>query len=748
QAPVLRTRYRYVELPPLENTLDEGDLLTSSEVLLEVRGAVETEQHKSLFDYFDAPKEAFFHGRALRQSELRNSCTTTTEFSYRKVIGAQGTEVLQTLETLTGFDHGGPDRNGKARNVQKIVTSQHSLIHGQVLLSRDDNDVEIATTYDALQRVTSETVAPKTEFEATRFYTYLLTSLDGQQAMQLLTDVKGVQTRSFFDGLNRVIREDRQDVDTDPVRRPWRQIYAAQHDALENLIEETEFDWLETQTLPLVSAYEFDDWGQQFCVTGPDGIKAFEVTDPIGNRVVPIVCAWRQGPGNEPLRTGVEKTWLGKFEKPDRVERLDLSEQVISVHRYDYDGLGRTLRETDARDAVTEYGYDAYDRMTVTVLPDKAQVVRAYAEHSSADLPTKICVDDVVLGEQCFDGLDRMILSDTGGRIRHLLYEPGQAQPASIITASGQEILYEYVPQLGEEPKRRRLPGSDSNYIYDKQNARLLNCEESGLELTREYFSNGELKSETRRESSQQYQMSYVYSFRGRLLRYTDVLGQTQRYDYDLDKAGRLKSTRLGTTLSQFTYDDLGQIQVIETQDEVQGLQLRITLEYDAFGREVLRKFDSGGWHQELLQEYNAVDALEHRCLSEGTEILRDEHYEYDLRGRLTKYLCTGTQPPIDPYGKAIEQQTFRFDKLDNLTRVLTYFPGDRNDANYFFETRDPAQLSRVTNSHDDYPQEIPLHYDADGNITCDEWGRRLDYDALGRLVTVSGPSAELPADL
>ena len=107
QAPIHRTRYRYVELPPLEKSLDEGCLLMASEALLDVQGNVETEQHKTLFDYIDNPSSAFFHGRTLQQSELKNGNTTTTDFSYDKVDGAEGAEtVLQTLETLTGFDHG------------------------------------------------------------------------------------------------------------------------------------------------------------------------------------------------------------------------------------------------------------------------------------------------------------------------------------------------------------------------------------------------------------------------------------------------------------------------------------------------------------------------------------------------------------------------------------------------------------------------------------------------------------------
>ncbi|MGW7065194.1 hypothetical protein ACWGHM_42865 [Streptomyces sp. NPDC054904] len=39
------------------------------------------------------------------------------------------------------------------------ITSEHSIRVEEPLLTQDDNDVEIAYTYDALRRVTTETVA-------------------------------------------------------------------------------------------------------------------------------------------------------------------------------------------------------------------------------------------------------------------------------------------------------------------------------------------------------------------------------------------------------------------------------------------------------------------------------------------------------------------------------------------------------------------------------------------------------------
>jgi YD repeat-containing protein len=155
-----------------------------------------------------------------------------------------------------------------------------------------------------------------------------------------------------------------------------------------------------------------------------------------------------------------------------------------------------------------------------------------------------------------------------------------------------------------------------------------------------------------------------------------------------------------------------------------------------------MRTFDFGGVVQTLTQSYNAVDALETRTLKEGAAVLRDETFGYDTRGRLANYTCKGSHPPADPYGKSILSQSFRFDALDNLTRVLTTFEGGSNLATYTYDETDPTQLVKVVNSHDDYaPKIIELNYDADGNLIADEQGRTLSYDALGRLTEVSGPS-------
>ncbi len=155
---------------------------------------------------------------------------------------------------------------------------------------------------------------------------------------------------------------------------------------------------------------------------------------------------------------------------------------------------------------------------------------------------------------------------------------------------------------------------------------------------------------------------------------------------------------------------------------------------------------------QRMEQEYDHVDDMTRRLLTEGNTVIRDEAYGYDLRGRLTRYVCEGTHCPVDPYGKIVSRQLFSFDGLDNLRLVQTSFGNESNIASYHYENPDPVQLSAVTNKHADYPARIDLTYDPDGNLIRDECNRTLRYDALGRLLEVSSPGVTIdrphdPAD-
>jgi YD repeat-containing protein len=614
--------------------------------------------------------------------------------------------------------------------------------------------------------------------------------------VQTREDVKGVVTWSYVDGLGREIREERQDTDfglTKRARKAPRTSFTVVFDALGNKVEEVEYDWLERKDLKLVTHYEYDGWGQQCCVIGPDGVRVHEQIDQQGSpqwRNGPVVTQYRESADGNTL-TGKTVSWLNKFGEPARVERFYADGKLYSVHQTFHDGLGRLAREIDARGEEEAFARDAFDRLVDHTLANGAVVHRDYAPHSSEDLPTLIKVihqdgkTESVLGHQAFDGLDRMIVSITGGRRRAMKYEHGQRQPKFVTTPKNHTIEYEYAPPLGEEPLGRRLVDANVNarYEYDLQNARLTACSEQpevegrALDpaqfqgLAREYFSNGELKSETRTLGQEDpFEMSYVHSLRGRLLAYTDVLGQLQAYEHD--DQGRLVFTSLGTTSSRFEYDDLGRTRCFTTVegDEVTGQRLTTELEYDDFEREKLRRFIFTDAIQELEQAYSVVDAIERKTLTEiGAKpeenvLLREEHFEYDTRARLEYYTSDGPLSPVDPHDVVIEAQEFYLDDIDNIEEVRTWHADGRIDAIYAFDNpEDPAQLTgmvvttlrgeKLINADGRWEfsavgvetlsrQVIVLEYDPDGNLVRDEAGRFLSYDPLGRLVSVELPGS------
>jgi RHS repeat-associated protein len=800
EAPTLVTRYRYKSLPAMAGSQLKGWLVTESETLVQTAPDTEPSLQSTDFEYINDLDEPFQHGRVAKQVVTMGDKATTTAYVYSTLANPElGESVQRTVQTLTGFD-----------GEKKEITLEHSLLTGEPLLNRDDNDVEIRYLYDNLRRVLRETVAPGTGYEACRRYEYYLCASPADVAQQWLFDVKGVKTCTRFDGLHRAVFEERDDVDNpsravEPrrthmaVNDPWgnlskeiqywevfeeregvdnparvvepRQTYSAVYDSWGNLAEETQYDWmyveaadgrLDVKPLALTTSVEYDDWGHQRCVTGPDGVKTFEEIDPIGTResLGPIQRSWTEGSDAMLTKSGVTETWLNLFEKPARIERFDLTKASVSLTCNHYDGLGRTVEKIVHFPEVerkTLNTYDAFDRLTEITLPDEAIVRRSYAAYTSEDLPTLISVEGNgktrVLGEQTFDGLDRMITSKTGGRERLLNYDPGQAQPKTVTTPGGNVIGYEYLPQLGEEPLQRRLPGATAAYEYDPQNARLLKCveqdenltPEQSEQLTMEYYSTGDLKSERRMTAGGEYTMGYRYSRLGRLQSYTDVLGQEQTYDFD--DAGRLEKTVLGTTTSAFTYDPLGRTASITTTDSASGKTVSIGLQYDDFGREILRTFNLDGTERTLAQTYDESDATTQRTLTEGAVVIRDEVYRYDRRGRLVRYDCEkGTERPVDPDGKIIRQQQFNFDALDNLILVFTSFDSGSKRGLYAYEGDDPVQLSKVTfltsilkggEEVIEADDVINLAYDADGNLISDEAGRSLKYDALGRLIEV-----------
>lgn len=776
-ARTLIQQYQYRQLTPLGGYLKKAWRLVDVETLSEP-GAQPGEFHEKVARvYFDAPAEPFSYGRVQLQTlsypgdEPGKALDTATHYVYSL---PDDTRALQTLQTQVGFD-----------GETKTIILQHGLETGEPVLNRDDNDVEIRYEYDALRRVIVEIVALGKPTEAYRRYKYFLCAYDNEQAQQWASDVKQVETHTLFDGLSRPVFEEREDRDSATFAGASRPIYRAQYDELGQLSKETEIDWLGDRLLELTSTYHYDDWGQQYSVTLPEGVTEVEEVDQVASKDGPVHRTWREVGG---VRcSGITETWQNLFEKPSRIERFALDgSTVVSLQVNEYDGLGRLSAEkrgSGTGQRIDQYRYDVFDRVLEHGLPDRTnKVYRTYAFHSRNDLPESISVGSSeatarLLGLQKFDGLERRIMATTGGRRQVFEFAPGERQPCRVRAADGRVIEYQYDPSLSEEPVRRVLAGKTAQYDYDPKNARLRHCEENSADdgtrylMDRDYFlGNGEVRTETRTVEGEAFTMVYDYSYRSRLRGYLDVLNQMQCYEYD--DFGRLVKTTLSAPvaansryrmrrepaaqqlllISTFEYDEQGRMASYSTQDVVTGQALTTRLEYDEFDREILRTFDFGDTLQTLKQDYDQFDCLNYRILEEldkkadpsYLKLLRHETYQYDRRGRLQNYTCTGPAAPVDPSGKVIARQTFVFDAVDNIISVSTQSPEEARPqlTRYeFTNIADPAQLTRIVPPAPLLPVE--LEYDLNGNLTRDEQGRVLIYDSLNRLLGVETSTGE-----
>ncbi|WP_458377370.1 RHS repeat domain-containing protein [Pseudomonas fluorescens] len=784
-APTLCTRLRHEALKPLANSDLQDWLVITDETLLQVDGTTETELQQTLRSYNQLPNDVFLHGRLLSQRQIINGKTTRTDYQYSQPDNTlAGGAVLQIDELLTGFDH----KDG-TYHAQISLKQVYSLITGQLVLKEDLTNVPMLLRYDALGRVTSETASPgDPQAQATRTYEYTLTSSDGQQSSMVVTDVKNAKTITHFDGLNRAVYQGRIEPDADSRAEP-RQIYAAVHNEIGELIEETHFDLIGEKQLPITQAFKYDNWGMLSSTLGLDGVAIITDLSPFGEDG-PIERNWQQSDEQPPQVSGLTISHYNRFGKVVSTQRLDaqrlnahlrqtqspdaqlsvkqhldtllLSKQLqaLDTSYYTYDGLGNCIQLkqlTDEQERVTHYAYDAWKRVSSTTLPDKTIVNRRFADHSSSELTIDLQVTPgnanqptVVVGQQSFDGLERLTEVRVGSldnpRVEQYRYKERQMQVWRRVTPARKNIDHEYNLALSPQPVSITTLEGQENYAYDPLDAAIsrVGTDDNGIQY--KYSADGHLLSEKQVDNGKTIQdRQYVYSLLGRQMSSSVAGGLDTHMEYD--DSGRLAKLTQGELEAEFTYNGLSLLSRTITRNLRTRLSLTTEVKYDTLTREIERTFQLTDQPlHTLTQTWFADDQLQSRHLQTAGRSLLKEEFTYDPRNRLIRHTCSGENLPTDVYGNAITQQVFTFDALDNIQRCVTTFKDDTTDIARFTYTGDDAcQLSSVTHTHTagGYPASQSFEYDADGNMLNDQHGKQLSYDSRGRLLAVKDVSGQ-----
>ncbi|EKG41893.1 YD repeat-containing protein-containing protein [Pseudomonas syringae pv. avellanae str. ISPaVe013] len=777
KAPTLSTRYRYRTLPALTSSGLPDWIVPETETLLQLESDGTTvELQKTLLEYINQPDTPFQHGRTGKNIESMNGNDTVTVYEYSNSKGkSRQLEVpVQLIEITTiGFD---------GTRISKL--QQQSLLTGQVLLTLQEG-VEILYVYDALNRLTKETIAPNsgsTGYEASREYLYTLCSAPQQQAEQVVIDARKVKTRSVMDGLGRAILEERDHIDSSNPA-VMHMIHSAHYNAWNNVQYETDYDWFDNQQLFTTrSTYAYDDWNVQSVVTTDHGVQTHQYYDPIGNEEHngPIQSAWVQSGEAEPLIRGRSETWLNMFGKPVKIKSQNAAGKDLSSQSFLYDGLGRCTEQTDESDRKTQFSYDAWSRMVSTRLPDSSVARRNYASHSNAELPIGLEMTHpdgttkTPAGKQAFDGLGRMTLAQAGQRIEHYQYEDGHTQVKTRKTAKGDGISYTYKLALTDQIVSSTAPDETAEFDYNNVSARLTSATNQQGKRAYAYDAHNQLTEETWKGDLQERTWKTLHrtSLQGRAMYRTDVEqkevknpvksvvkgrlkgGVKHRVkgvetSYRYDKFGQLESIVQDNVEVTVAYDTLGQTREITTHDLAAGTRLVNRMEYDDQGQEILRT-QSAGDHpvRTLEQQWRPDGLLQSRHLQKAGNSLLLEKFSYDARSRLILVSYSGSKMPVHASGRAILRQSFSFDELDNMTLNFTEFANDTMETATFRygkegdpESGDRCQLLGITYRPPRSTPDPTFRYDANGNQTNDEHGNQLDYDSQSRLLQVNKPA-------
>jgi RHS repeat-associated protein len=715
QAPIQNVLYKYCELPTVEKAI-----IGYYVAIHEVQRWEEDHLLMSVINtYIKNEKDRTGdHGRLQQQIlQLKGKYETKYTWKYSTLSADQ---LKKTTEIITHDHH--TERSD-------TIFSTNS---GFVVSHKNKDEIERHIQYDKIGRVTIDMVSPgKKPYETVMKHTYTVT--EGVSGYSMTTmDSQGLQTRHHTDGLGRICRIERQD-DSDGVLGPFRVIQERSYNNVGQLAVLNNIDWIKMSDKSLEQhneqRFEYDDWGCLNKMTDSSGAVILAETNLVSMTHIEGI----QGEGQI-------KTEFNQFGAVSQKVSLKSDGRAYKIIDYTYDGLGRLIGERDNSKNVTAYELDAFGRLVQTICPNGRKISIQYEAHSASALPVSTKVDDYTIGTQAFDGSSRIISQTLGTRTTNMSYTGNEPHPASIKTSQGDELDLAYDPALDYAVVSVKSKDELETYKYDQRSSALLVLKGSCVAELREYLPSGLLaKEKTQVNRKKQFSTQSTYSMAGKLKTYTDVHGQMLKTQYD--QFGRPKQMMQGGSRTTLVYDKSNRLSKRCCYDDEKKQSLKTSLKFDEFGREIERIVHAGKTSlYQLEQTFNEMSLLTSRTLKgDKDKLLREESFEYDQQGRLVDYKYRGTQPMIDEAGQNISRQQFSFDKYDNLVKIVNTFEDrSQNIRSYFYNPKDPTQLTRITNTHRKYARDVALAYDRNGCLTSDEQGRKLDYDAKGRLSAVS----------
>lgn len=391
-------------------------------------------------------------------------------------------------------------------------------------------------------------------------------------------------------------------------------------------------------------------------------------------------------------------------------EFLFANDQLISSRTRVLNVLGQLVEESSSESPTRQYRYDAFGRLThITV--DDVVTVNDYPAHilsqgaSTARLESRGQI--VALGTQSIDSRGRITATTLGG----------------------QSTSYSYVDNenWGKASRSSNRTATQSNTITFESDF------DPSTRKATETVTGG-----VRSHNNNTSRVTYVYSLQGLLLNETDAFGNTSDYVYN--DTGQLVGLTNSTLRASFSYGVLGRLEHETLTDLTTYKTLTTVYSYDAQGRETQRQFTADGFKPLTLRQSYANSS---RIASQEVLVddcsLRTEEFNYNTKGQLAAYQCTGWAKPITATGLIVDQQAFSYDLAGNITQCIQTSSGSTFADTFQYSALDPCQLQYATRLTANGTQITEFKYDSLGFLEANN-NSTLQYNTRGQLASINEP--------
>ncbi|MDE9553219.1 RHS repeat-associated core domain-containing protein [Xenorhabdus bovienii] len=726
QTPIRKIQYKYKSYPVRNSNsfITNGMVLLKSEIYFSDNLPIRSEE----IEYYNNVG-TLNHGRVSeRRFKIVENGSESSEFKEEY----QWSNITnnKNIECITRF-------TGSKDNLSVSKAQQWTPRAYRLIFEKDIQNNVTEFKYDKIGRIISRTLNPGTQYENKIMHSWFYSEL-GVPLSFVHTDALGNSYRINMDGMGRLLEKY---YFTKEIPDGFR-IEKREYNGIGQLDKIIYSDLLNPgekseDIRNNIISLKYDHWGQNISLNYSDGTSVQDIFDPIYNRSRYQIVSSKD---NNKKATGIIQK---EFDVNSQLIKIILLKADGKTEEGSWklirDGLGRLRKSIDESNNTTIIEYDVFNNVSNQTLPDDTKVKKIYQNF----LPVQLSVtpkggEEKILGTQEFDSLGRLTSTSSGGRKIILRYQEASPVPDQVTDAEGNSVQYKYIPELKNAVTEINFGSIFQKLEYDCVTGHLLKAtENNGVSLAFTYTNSGQLKEENFTLPNNVHRISrYNFSIANRIITYTGVDNVVQFYKYD--ENCRLSQIHDAGITVDLKYDELGRHigQLIDYN--INNKTMNISLDLDNFGREVKREIiENEKTTVEMLQDFSVSNKISSRKLFHDKKLLRDEIYQYDVRGRLINYQCTGEKSSQTSNGKAIQRQQYDWDAFGNLKECITTSNNINETVEYKYNNiNDPCQLTNIINSNTGQ-KTISLKYDAQGRLIEDEAGRRLTYDILGRIKTI-----------